>query len=66
MAIVNRRTFIAKRGHLDEVAKMLKGQEGSDLVSRVYRSHYGTFDVAVLEVEFSSVVEMEERWAEWF
>jgi hypothetical protein len=65
MTIVNRRTFIAKPGHLDEVVKMLKGDEGN-LVQRVYRSHYGTFNVAVLEVEFNSVAEMEDLWTGWF
>lgn len=65
MTIVNRRTFIAKRGHLDEVIALLK-EEKTDLVKRVYRSHYGTFDTAVMEIEFASVAEMEERWAAWF
>ncbi|MEZ4681299.1 MAG: hypothetical protein R2932_44500 [Caldilineaceae bacterium] len=62
MKIVNRRTYIAKRGHLDEMITMLKAEE-TDLVKRVYRSHYGTFDTAVMEIEFASVAEMEERWA---
>lgn len=65
MTIVNRRTFNAKRGKLAEVVAMLKAEK-NDLVKRVYSSHYGTFDQAVLEVEFSSVAEMEERWAQWF
>lgn len=66
MTVVNRRTFIAKRGHLDEVVAMLKGEGGDDPASRVYRSHYGPFDAVALEVEFESVAAMEQGWAEWY
>ena len=62
MTLVNRRTVIAKHGHVDEAVKLLKGGE---IVSRVYRSHYGTFDAVALEVEFDSVDAMERGWAEW-
>lgn len=65
MTIVNRRTFIAKRGCYEEVVSMLKGERGADIVSRVYRSHYGPFDTVALEVEFESVEAMERGWAEW-
>lgn len=65
MTIVNRRTFIAKRGHMEEVVSMLKGEQGGDQVSRVYRSYYGASDAVVLEVEFASIEEMERGWAEW-
>ncbi len=65
MTIVNRRTYIPKRGHVDEAITMLKAEE-TDLVKRVYRSYYGQFDVVVMEIEFASVAEMETRWAEWF
>ena len=65
MKIVNRRTFIAKRGHVDEAVALLKGEEGGDIVSRVYRSHYGPFDTVALEVEIGSVEAMERGWAEW-
>ena len=63
MRIVNRRTVIAKHGHADEAVKLLKGGE---IVSRVYRSHYGTFDAVALEVEFESVAAMEQGWADWY
>jgi len=66
MTIVNRRTFVAKRGHIDEAVKLLKGEEGGEIVSRVYRSHYGTFDAVALEVEFESVAAMEQGWADWY
>jgi hypothetical protein len=59
MTVVNRRTFIAKRGHVDDVVSMLKGPQSGDQVSRVYRSYYGAFDAVVLEVEFASIEEME-------
>ena len=66
MRIVNRRTFVAKRGHIDEAVKLLKGEEGGDIVSRVYRCHYGTIDAVALEVEFESVAAMEQGWADWY
>lgn len=65
MVVVNRRTFIAKRGHPDEVLAMLK-QEESSHVKRVYRSHYGAFDAVAMELEFSTIAEMEEAWNEWY
>jgi hypothetical protein len=65
MTIVNRRTFIPKRGHQQEVIDMLKGEEGSAYVSRVYTAHYGPFDVAVLEVEFADLAAMEAGWNAW-
>ena len=66
MTVVNRRTFIAKRGCYEEVVSMLKGEEGGDIVSRVYSSHYGPFDTVALEVEFESVEAMERGWAAWY
>ncbi len=64
MTIVNRRTFVAKRGHLDEVIAILNAEK-TDLVKRLYRSHYGAVNLAVMELEFASVAEMEERWEQW-
>lgn len=67
MAIVNRRTFIAGRGHAQEVVDMLKGEgeTSRDMPYRIYRSHYGPFDQVVLEIEFEDVAAMESMWADW-
>ncbi len=57
MTIVNRRTYIPKRGHVDEAITMLKAEE-TDLVKRVYRSYYGQVNVVVMEVD-------SPVWSKW-
>ncbi len=64
MKIVNRRTFIAKRGHVDEAVALLKGEEG-DIVSRLLQSLW-PLGCRRPEVEIDSVAAMEHGWAEWF
>lgn len=64
--VVNRRTFIIKRGHLQEAVELLKREASDEIVHRIYVSHYGPFDNVVLDVEFNSVTEMEQIWTNWF
>ena len=66
MTIVNRRTFIAGRGHVQEVVDMLKGEANYRFPYRIYSSHYGAFDRVVLEIQFEDVAQMEAGWAEWY
>ena len=66
MTIVNRRTFIPKRGYRDEVVAMLSPSENYEKPYRVYSDLIGTFDRVVLEIEFESVAEMDKAWTEWF
>ncbi len=67
MTVVNRRTFIAKRGHVNEVVDMISNEdaEAPERV-RIYVSHYGRFDTVAMELEFSSVDEMEQAWTRWY
>ena len=50
MKYVNRRTFIVKRGCVDEVVAMLVEGSG-DSNARIYRSHDGPFDTLAIEIE---------------
>jgi len=63
--LVNRRTFIAKRGCLDEVVQLLKAAgEKIDLPNR-YRlcvSNIGPFDTLALEIEVENLAEYERVW----
>jgi len=65
MTVVNRRTFIAKRGCLSEALALLKPTSESKFPYRIYRPHYAPFDTIAFEVEFSSVAEMDSAWADW-
>lgn len=66
MTVVNRRTFIAGRGKLAEVVELLKAAaQDAPQTYRIYASYYGTFDRAVLEVEFADLATMEAAWAEF-
>jgi len=62
MTIVNRRTFVAGRGHMDEVIDMLKAPRDNaenDRIVRIYRPHYAPFDVVAMEFEFENMAAME-------
>ena len=65
MKVVNRRSYIPKRGHADELISMLNAH-GSDYPMRIYRSHYGQLNLVVSEHEFASIAEMEQAWSNWF
>ena len=67
--IVNRRTFIAKRGRTrDLVALMLAEQAHLNLpiTFRVYSSNIAPFDQVVGEWEFENLVEYDKFWNDWF
>ena len=66
--IVNRRTFITKRGRTDEAATFIKKAMG--LISfprppRVYVSDIGPFNTIAVEAEAESLAEYERLLAEW-
>jgi hypothetical protein len=55
--IVNRRTFVAQRGHLNQVARMLVdgcNEMGLGKAARVLVAEAGPFDQAVMEIEFET------------
>ncbi len=65
MTIINRRTFSAERGKLQEAIDLLRrASQGARYPYRICSSYYGTFDAITLEVEFESIAQMEEAWAE--
>lgn len=62
--LVNRRTFIAKRGHIEDAAAMLvEGMKRMGTQGRVYLPEFGPFDVIAVEGEFESLAAYEEFWA---
>lgn len=66
MTVVNRRTFTAARGKQDEVVDMLRGAaKSTGTTYRIYRSYYGRFDEVVVELEFDSMAQLEEMWAQF-
>ena len=66
--LVNRRTFLVKRGHIDEAVELLKtGADHLEAVPtfRVYGGYISPFDTVVLELEFENLTEYERFWTEW-
>jgi hypothetical protein len=65
MTIINRRTFVAERGKFQAAIDLLRGATQSARYKyRIDSAYYGAFDAIALEVEFESVAQMEEAWAE--
>ncbi len=67
--LVNRRTFIAKRGRMEEVVALVKAEierVSHPHARRLYIPSIGPLDVIAHEVEFESLEEYERFWAEWF
>jgi hypothetical protein len=66
--IVNRRTFVAKRGRLHEAVELLK-QEADKLgmgdSSRMYVPEIAPFDLLAIEMEFEDWEGYHAFWAEW-
>jgi hypothetical protein len=66
MTIVNRRTFTAARGKNQEAIDLLReGAKDSGTRYRILSSSYGRFDEIALEVEFETMAQMEQFWAEF-
>ncbi|MFN2203957.1 MAG: hypothetical protein ACK2UO_22360 [Caldilineaceae bacterium] len=66
--IVDRRTFIAKPGKVEELVEVLKsGAEhmASRPPFRVYSAMVGTGSGVVLELEFDDLNHYERWWEEW-
>ena len=68
MMLMNRRTFIAKRGCLQEAAALLK-KEVAKVNSlkgvHIYVSNIGPFDTIATEFEVKDLVEYQEVLKEW-
>ena len=67
--IVNRRTFVVKRGRIDEFLALIEeGREQSSSSARAFRVYtpdISSFDEVALEWEYESLGEYERDWAEW-
>ena len=65
--IVNRRTFVARRGRLKEAVALNQAEmERTDSTARLYVSETGSFDTIAMEFEFENLKEYEKSWAEYF
>jgi len=66
--IVNRRTFVPKRGYLGEAAELLKqaSHKGAfPVTARMYVPDIAPFDVLAVELEFKDWDQYHKYWAEW-
>lgn len=65
MTIINRRTFVAERGKFQEAIDLLRdATQDAHYKYRICSSYFGAFDAVALEVEFESIAQMEEAWAD--
>jgi LPS sulfotransferase NodH len=67
--IVNRRTFIVKRGRLEEVVALIMAETkrvGQTPVVRLYLPEIAAFDQIAMEWEFENLAEYQRFWEEWF
>jgi hypothetical protein len=65
--IVNRRTFVTKRGHQQEAVALLK-QEADKMEGvsgRIYVPEIAPFDTFVAEMEFEDWDAYHKFWSEW-
>ena len=67
--IVNRRTFVVKRGHMDQLLVLIREAEQQSNSSahafRAYIPETGFLDSVAFEWEYESLEEYERDWAEW-
>ena len=64
--LVEKLTFIPKRGQQDKVVELIKKSEVFDPFKVSYRilvPSIGPFDIVVTELEFKDILEREKYWA---
>jgi hypothetical protein len=65
--IVNRRTFVVKRGcMLEAVATMKELRERGNGTFRIYTPNIAPFDIVVVEFEYGSLEEYDKEMTDWF
>lgn len=64
--IVARRTFKAVRGRARELAKFLVENDTPSENYRVYIAHSGEAENVVIDNEFESLAEYEQKWTAFF
>ncbi len=65
---INRRTFSTKIGRSEDAIRILKtGADhlGWKPIYRVLTSHFGTFGLVELELEFETLADYERFWADF-
>ncbi len=63
--VINRRTFIPKRGCGDQLLALFKAERERTGNFRILTPIYGPFDVVVCEFETADQAELDKNWAEW-
>jgi len=66
--IVNRRTFVVKRGCMQDLVAMVKAEQERLNVAnafRLYTPNIAPFDSVAAEWEFESLQEYDKFWADW-
>jgi hypothetical protein len=67
--VMNRRTFIVKRGRMQEAATLLKAEVQRSTIAhrtRIYVPEFAPFDVICAEGDFDSLAEYEQYWTQYF
>lgn len=67
--IVNRSTFVAKRGCMEDLVALMKAEQERLNVSitfRVYTPSIAPSDFVAAEWEFGSLEDYEKFWTDWF
>jgi hypothetical protein len=67
--VMNRRTFIVKRGRMQEAIALLKEEvqrSPNAQRTRIYVPEVAPFDVICAEGDFESLAEYERYWADYF
>ena len=68
MVLVDRWTYIAKRGHINEAVALVKTESERYTKPRTYRvlrPNTGSMDTFVMEIEFESMEDRQRFWSEW-
>ena len=66
---LNRRTWVVKRGHMQEALELFKAEGkriDSPIPMRLYAPNIGSFDLLALESEYESLEAYEKNMAEYF
>lgn len=65
--LINRRTFVVKRGCMHDVVALLKAERKQGHTTyRIYTPHIAPFDVIIIDFEFENLAAYEKKWHEWF
>ena len=66
--IVNRMTFVAKPGGMEDLVAMMKAEierPNDPITFRLYTPRIAPFDFVAVESEFGSLEDYEKFWTDW-